>query len=171
MEFEMLISQVVLQASSASVPSYAKISGLVLLLVSFAKTSFAQPLWDKLGNAKILVAPILSIIIAIVSIHPFSFSALYDSLLGGALAVATHELLDKMKLLPGVGPGYIKLISFFEKMLKSPKAQTSQAVAIDPSEESFSPVEQPKIEPQAFEKAPVKAKKSKPKSKIKKAKK
>jgi len=99
-----------------------KIGGIVLLVISIVKNSALRPLWDKAGAWKVMVAPVLSVVYALVMIHPFTLQGLMASLIGGALAVATHELLDGVKSLPGIGAGFQKAIDFVQGLLKAPKA-------------------------------------------------
>lgn len=103
-----------------------KIAGIVLLIIAIVKSSLLRPLWDKAGAWKIVVAPSLSLVVAFVMIQPFEPKAIFTSLLSGALAVATHELLDAIKNIPGVGPAYVKAITFIQMLLKAPKAQVAQ---------------------------------------------
>lgn len=98
-----------------------KISGVVLTLIAIWKTSLVRPLWDKLGAAKVLVAPILGMVAAIVAIEPLSLSAVLEGLKGGTLAIALHQLLDAIKLLPKLGDTYKSLISFFQSLLGGKK--------------------------------------------------
>ena len=109
--------------SFKDLPSYAQVSGIVLIIVSLAKTSFVQPFWDKFGDFKILVAPGLGFIAALVSIHPLTFSAVMASIAGGTLAIGLHELMDAFKKIPVIGPKYEGIINFFEKLLHAPAKQ------------------------------------------------
>lgn len=97
-----------------------KIGGIVLLVLSICKNSALRPLWDKAGAWKVLVAPALAVIYAVVMVKPLTLSAIVASLVGGALAVATHELLDAVKNLPGIGPAFLKVIGFVQGLLKAP---------------------------------------------------
>jgi len=99
------------------------IGGLVLLLISLVKSSLIRPLWDKMGAWKVLVAPALAFIYTVVTVQPLTLQAVVTSLIGGAMAVATHELLDAVKQLPGVGPVFIKAIDFVKGLLKAPPAK------------------------------------------------
>jgi len=102
--------------------SSTKIMSIVMLLIAVWKSSLAQPLWAKLGKLQILVAPALAVVVSLLSIHPFTMAALWMSLVGGGLAVATHELLDAAKSIPGLGAMYVSLIGFAMQLLGSPKS-------------------------------------------------
>jgi len=126
MNFDIL-NQIVQYASNfQSLPLYAKMSGLVLIIVSIAKSSMIQPYWDKLGAAKPLVPPVLAIIVALIGIHPITMSAVIESLMGGSLAIAAHELLDALKVVPTIGPKYTAFINLMESLLRSPKAAPAE---------------------------------------------
>ena len=101
-----------------SVPEYAKNSVLVLVVIGLLKSSAALPLWNKLGNFKVLAAPLLSMLLSLVGVNPFSMS---ESFISGALAIALHEMLDALKAMPGIGPKYQALIAVVERLLRSPK--------------------------------------------------
>lgn len=100
-----------------------KISGITLLLIAVWKSSIVKPLWDKLGAAKILVAPALGMIAAVVSVEPFSWAAIWQGLQGGVLAIALHELLDAVKLMPWVGDKYKTVIDFISGILFKPEVK------------------------------------------------
>lgn len=99
-----------------------KISTLILILVASMKVSFIRSfVWDKLGAFKALAAPILSLIVGIislVSVGPFSWSGLIAYLFAGAGAIILHEILDSVKALPGIGPIYLKAIDLIQGLLK-----------------------------------------------------
>jgi hypothetical protein len=99
-----------------------KIGGIVLLVLSIVKNSALRPLWDKAGAWKVVVAPALAVLYALIMVQPFTLKAVVASLVGGALAVASHELLDAIKNLPGIGPAFVKAIGFVQGILKAPKA-------------------------------------------------
>jgi len=97
-----------------------KIGGCVLLVIALVKNSALLPLWNKVGAWKVLVAPALAVAYAVVMVQPLTLQAVMASLVGGALAVATHELLDAVKSLPGIGPLFVKVINFVGGFLKVP---------------------------------------------------
>jgi hypothetical protein len=105
----------------AAMDTSTKIMSIVLLLIAVWKSSILQPYWAWFGKGQILVAPALAVIVAVLSVHPFSWAALWMSLVGGALAVATHELLDAAKNIPGLGPQYVSLIAFFASLFQAPQ--------------------------------------------------
>ncbi len=104
-----------------------KISGLVVILVGLWKTSFVRNLlWDKLGAWKVLVGPLLGVIASLVLIQPLSWAGVWEGLLGGTLSIALHHLLDAVKLIPGLGTGYVKFIDWVKAVLKAPPQQLNQ---------------------------------------------
>jgi hypothetical protein len=134
MDIAGLFSQLVsLIQSFGSLSAPAKIAGIVLFIVAVVKSSFVQPLWAKLGNAQVLVAPILAVIVSIVSIQPFSWAALWSSLLSGALAIGMHQLLDAVKTLPGIGSAYLTVINFVESILQAPESVKEKTKALKAS--------------------------------------
>ena len=106
-----------------SLPLPGKISGIVLLVLALWKSSFVQPYWAKLGAWQVVVAPTLGVVIAVVSVQPLTLAAIWQSLLGGLISIALHELLDAAKSIPTLGPIYVRLICAVESFLGSPKAQ------------------------------------------------
>lgn len=99
----------------------AKLANIVLIIVALWKTSFLRNLfWDKLGVWKVVVAPALGVLGAFLAIEPFTWSAVWTGLQGGLLAVAVHQLLEVVKVLPGIGSVYVGIIDFIAKLLKAP---------------------------------------------------
>jgi hypothetical protein len=115
-------------------PLPGKISGLVLLLLSLWKTSFLQPYWKQLGAWRALVPPVLGIILALVNVRPLTLETLAQSAMGGALAIALHEMFTTVKSIPGLGGFYVRLINAVEAFLRSPNAIQAQAVAANAEE-------------------------------------
>jgi hypothetical protein len=113
--------------SFATLDTPGKISGLVMLLIAFWKSSLAQPYWAKLGSGQVLVAPALALIVTACAIQPFSWTALWVSVMSGTLAIGIHQLLDGLKGMPWVGPRYVSLIDFFESFFHSPNSPAVQA--------------------------------------------
>lgn len=95
-----------------------KLAGFVLMMIALWKSSYAKLfVWEKLGNYKILVAPLLGLISAALTIKPLDLHTLWLGISGGFLAAGLHEVLDAIKVLPGIGPKYVSIINFIEKML------------------------------------------------------
>lgn len=101
----------------------AKIAGGVLILISAWKSSLLKPVYDKLGAAKVLVAPVLGMIAGILSIEPLSLAAVWAGIQGGVLAIALHQLLDAVKAMPWVGDKYKAWIDLISGILLKPKAK------------------------------------------------
>lgn len=99
----------------------AKVSASCLILVSFMKISFLKPLWDKMGWRKILAAPILSLIAGILILKPITLAGILAYISSGMGAIILHELLDAIKLIPGIGGIALSIVDFLKKALYAPK--------------------------------------------------
>ena len=104
------------------IPWTLKIASILTLILSTMKVSFMRPLWDKLGWAKALAAPVLAIVVGLLSLQPFSLAGLVAYLFAGAGAIVLHQMLDGVKGIPGVGGAFVSVIEFLQKMLKAPQA-------------------------------------------------
>lgn len=104
---------------------WMKISAICLLLVSSMRVSILKPLWDKLGAAKIALAPLLAMIIGVVSLASvdgkISGAAVMAYLLAGGGSIILHQLLDAIKELPMVGPKYDAWIDVLKSLLGAKK--------------------------------------------------
>ena len=101
-----------------------KLSGLITLLISTMKVSFMRPLWDKLGNWKWALSFVLSFAAALLgqgSSITLGSALLYLSAGPGALAL--HELIDKVKAIPGLNKYIGMAISLIELVLRKPGAE------------------------------------------------
>lgn len=97
-----------------------KIAAVILLLVASMKVSFLSKYWDKLGEAQALLAPALGLVGGILELayqHAISLPGALAYLSAGAGALLLHELLDAVKAIPGLGAGYVALISAVEGAL------------------------------------------------------
>lgn len=101
----------------------ARIAAMVLLLIASMKVSFLAPVWAKLGEAQVFMAPLLGIIAGVVSMKPFSWAGLLAYLGAGAGAIMLHEILDGVKVIPGLGSMYVAAINFFEGILGGGSSQ------------------------------------------------
>ena len=101
----------------------AKVSTIVMLLISSMKVSALAKYWDKLGTAKPWASPLLGVLIGLASLWSGgaapTLAQLGAYMLAGAGALHLHELLDLAKKLPKVGPVYIKLIDLIEGVLSN----------------------------------------------------
>lgn len=104
-----------------SLASQDKIIGILVLVIGLVKSSALRPLWDALGAFKVLVAPAMAVILAVVSVKPFTVAALAHSIGDGMLAIALYQMLDAVKSMPMIGPKYVAIIAWVMKLLKSPE--------------------------------------------------
>lgn len=100
----------------------AKIAGVIMLLVQALKVTSFQPLWDKLGQYKMLLAPALGLAAGLVMMSPFSWQGAVVYLLSGAGAAMFYELIGVVKGLPGVSVGVQKVLDLVLSLL-GPKKQ------------------------------------------------
>ncbi len=103
----------------------AKISTILMLLIASMKVSiFNELFWSKLGLFKIWLAPVLGLIAGALGLGTGGAAVTPALLLAfataGGGAVFLHELLDLIKVLPGVGPMYVLGINLLEKFLGGP---------------------------------------------------
>jgi len=99
----------------------AGVVALLTLIVSTMKNSVLRGLiWDKLGWAKVFVAPVLGIAMFLIGMQSFSWGAVLLGFTSGVGAIALHQLLDGLKAIPGLGSGFVKLIDFLGGLLKKP---------------------------------------------------
>lgn len=127
MELLDLFNQVLdLVKNFASMESKAAIGAVITILLSLWKSSILRPFWDKLGAAKVLVAPVLGLVAALVAIPELNWAAIVAGVQSGMLAIAFHELLNAIKALPFVGDKYKQWIDFVDKALFRPKLPSQQ---------------------------------------------
>lgn len=105
----------------------AKLAVGLTIIVSSMKVSVLNGLWDKLGGAKVYVAPALSLIAGALLLKPFSFAGLAAYGLSGAGAVFLHEILDSIKNVPGIGKLYVSIINVIQSALHGPPPQVAPA--------------------------------------------
>lgn len=111
----------VLQAVSGwkDMPVQFVLAGVVALLVSSLKVEFLRKyLWDKLGAFKVFVAPVLSLLGALLVVDPFTWSTFWSALTTGAGAIALYEILKALKEFPGISPLVNKIIEFISNFIK-----------------------------------------------------
>lgn len=99
-----------------------KVASICLLLVASMKVSFMRPLWDKLGGAKVFVAPALALIGGILSMPSITGAGVVAYILAGAGAIAMHQILDAIKAIPGIGSMYVAIIDLVSSLLRKPAA-------------------------------------------------
>lgn len=100
------------------------------LLISLWKSSALQPLWAMIPPAvQTWVAPLMAVVIALGGMPSLSWAnlwiAIQSGLGNGMLAMALHELLDTIKVMPWVSAPYVAIINFIEGFLGAPPATKS----------------------------------------------
>lgn len=106
--------------------AHMKVAVVLTILISAVKLSMLRPLWDKLGGFKVLVAPALSLALALVQAlggQPLTKVAVLNALVIGAGAVALHEFLDALKGVPVVQDKFGPVIDLVKKLLSGVKPQ------------------------------------------------
>lgn len=104
---------------------HMKIAAVLTLLISLVKVSAIRPIWEKLGAGKVLVAPLLSLMLAIVQSigeKPVTKVEIMNALLIGAGSVAMHEFLDALKEIPVIKQRAEPLVDLVKKLLSPKKA-------------------------------------------------
>lgn len=100
-------------------PWGAKIIVLITLIISSMKVSILrQYVWDRLGPAKVLIAPTLGLVAGLMSLEHKTLPNLVAYIMAGAGAILLHQLLDAFKELPMIGPKYLWLIDGAKKLLR-----------------------------------------------------
>jgi len=96
---------------------------IVRVLISTLKVSiFRKWVWDKLGEmSKMLVAPILGVLLAIVTLPNLGWQTILAGLTAGALGIAIHHLLKVIEGLPGISSTVKLLVGLASKLLGGPK--------------------------------------------------
>ena len=102
----------------------AGLAGILTVLISTMKNSLLREwVWSKVPEwAKVLVAPLLSIIIFALGMgSAFDAKAFFAALTTGAAAVFLHQLLDGLKKAPFIKEWMKSVIDFIAKLLKKPE--------------------------------------------------
>lgn len=107
---------------------YAKVSGVIMLVVASMKVSFLNNLiWSKLGALQTWLAPALGLVAGIVSLasggQPITLAAIMLYVSTGVGAIGLHELLDTVKAIPGLGALWVSVINVIESALGGPASQ------------------------------------------------
>lgn len=117
-----LLTKGLMIATTAAVKWQLTLAAILSLLIGTTKNSFLRKyLWDKLGAAKVLVAPVLSVIVVLIAVQPFTWGSLVFALTTGMGAIAINEMLKAIKALPFVGPKYDKMLDAAAILLRKPK--------------------------------------------------
>lgn len=108
-----------------------KIALLITLIISTMKvTAIRQMFWDKLGAAKAWAAPILGLILGILTLAMGGHLTLAGVLAwvsAGAGALILHELLDSLKKIPGLGAMWVSFIDLVMGYLGAEKKPEAKA--------------------------------------------
>lgn len=102
--------------------SQMKVAGVLFLLIAVVKNSMFQPLWAKLGDAKKIAAPVLSLAAFFVMQPKLDLSVVIAAITTGAAASYLADILDLLKKIPGIGSVYVKIIDVIGMLLKKPQA-------------------------------------------------
>ena len=103
-----------------------KVAIIVALLIGSMKvTALNNLLWNKLGKFKAWLAPVLGLVGGVLSLiasgTPLTLASLMAYMSAGAGAVILVELLEMVKIIPGIGPIWLSLIDVLEKVLGGQK--------------------------------------------------
>lgn len=103
-----------------------KVGGVITVIISAVKVSFIRPLWDKLGEAKFWLAPLLGLAAGLMSMGTeLTWASAFAYMQAGAGAVILHELLDMVKKIPGIGSVWVSVIDIIKIMLKAPPSENT----------------------------------------------
>jgi hypothetical protein len=101
------------------------ISGVLTLLIASLKVSALNPLWDKLGPARVLAGPLLALGAGVAGLGangaPVTLALVLAYVSAGAGSIILHQVLDALKAVPGLGPIYLGGIEVLERLLGGSK--------------------------------------------------
>jgi hypothetical protein len=93
-------------------------AALRILISSMKVSALRAMLWDKLpASMKLMVAPVIGVMIVILTVNPINLKAILVGLTAGAGAIALHHLFRAIESLPMVSPIVKSIAGFFAKML------------------------------------------------------
>jgi hypothetical protein len=98
-----------------------QISAVIFLLIGLTKNSLVRPHWDKLGDAKVIAAPVLSLVAFLLLVQPFTLEAALAAVTTGAAAVYFSQVFDLIKKIPGVGPMIVMIVDLIGKIFRKPQ--------------------------------------------------
>lgn len=110
---------------------YAKVSGIILLLVASMQVSIIRPLWDKLGSAKPYVALGLALLGGIFSLDHITLPGVLAYLSAGAGAILLRQLLDVLKAIPGISSIWVTVFDVLAAMLGGESSAQVQAKKVE----------------------------------------
>lgn len=104
----------------------AKVAAVLAIVISSMKVSFLATYWEKLGQFKAYLAPVLAIAYGIFSLgvqseNDITWAGIAAYLTTGLGAIALHELLDTIKAIPGIGSVWVSVIDFIKLILRAPQ--------------------------------------------------
>lgn len=112
-------------SSFGGLPWVGKIALIVTVVLSSIKVLPIRTLiWDKLGNAKAFAAPVLGLILGVLTLAQggqLSFAGVMAYVSAGAGAIILHELVDALKAAPWVGAGIKGWLSILDGFFASKK--------------------------------------------------
>lgn len=106
-------------------PWVAKVASIIAILISISKVSALRGFtWDKLPEkTRIWLAPFLGLIYGLFAQGTdITAASALAYMLAGAGAPYVHEMLDGIKLIPGIGPFWVNAIEVIKTYLGAPKA-------------------------------------------------
>lgn len=117
---EQFLSQVLAAvAQFGGLPWMAKIASICLLLTASMKVPFIRSLlWDKLGKAQALVAPLLGLAAGILSMQPITLPGVLAYVGAGAGAIILYELLDFLKVPAASNAMVLGILNFLQSLIK-----------------------------------------------------
>lgn len=90
---------------------------IALIISSMNVTVLNQWIWQKLGNFQIWLAPVLGLVGGLINVYNGgNWSDVLSYAVAGGGAVFVHELLDLIKVLPGIGSLWVSLINMIENI-------------------------------------------------------
>jgi hypothetical protein len=99
-----------------------KIACIVLLIIASMKVSFLSTFWAKLGKFQAYAAPVLGLVLGILTLSvsgSVTLAGVLAYLAAGSGAILLHELLDTIKAIPGIGQVYVGIIDAVEGVLNT----------------------------------------------------
>jgi hypothetical protein len=108
-----------------------KVAGILALIMTSMRVTFIYDLfWAKLGALTPWVGPALGLVLGVLNalIGGGHWSDVWSYVTAGAGAIIIHDLLDLVKLIPGIGPMWVNLINIIENM---PLVGKDQKVVVD----------------------------------------
>lgn len=112
-----------------SFPWATKIASLMLLLIASFKVSrggwvpILSKLWPQEDGKKPIVVLMASLVLGVLmtgASGQITMARVLTYIGAGAGSILLHEIIDKLKLIPGLGPVYVSTIKLIESLLGKP---------------------------------------------------